>query len=98
MFFKKTKKEVNKHQKALNELIRVVGEERVLTAIEDRICYSYDGTKQKALPDIVVRPGDTNDVSNTLKIANKYEVPVYARGAGSGLTGGAVPLDGRNCF
>ena len=96
--FNKTKKDVNKHQKALSELIRVVGEERVLSAIEDRICYSYDGTKQKVLPDIVVRPGDTNDVSNTLKIANKYEVPIYARGAGSGLTGGAVPLMGGIVF
>ena len=96
--FQKTKKEVNKHQKALNELIRVVGEERVLSAIEDRICYSYDATKQKVIPDIVIRPGDTNDVSNTLKIANKYEVPIYARGAGSGLTGGAVPLMGGIVF
>ena len=97
-FFKKTKREVNKHQKALDELIRVVGQERVLSAIEDRICYSYDGTKQKVLPDIVVRPVGTNDVSNTLKIANKYEVPICARGAGSGLTGGAVPLMGGIVF
>ena len=96
--FQKTKKGVNKHQNALNELIRAVGEERVLSEIEDRICYSYDGTKQKVLPDIVVRPGDTKDVSNTLKIANKYEVPIYARGAGSGLTGGAVPLMGGIVF
>jgi len=96
--FNKTKKEINKHQKALDELIRVVGQERVLSAIEDRICYSYDGTKQKVLPDIVVRPRDTNDVSNTLKIANKYEVPICARGAGSGLTGGAVPLKGGIVF
>ena len=96
--FNKTKKEVNRHQKALDELIRVVGQERVLSAIEDRICYSYDGTKQKVLPDIVVRPRDTNDVSNTLKIANKYEVPICARGAGSGLTGGAVPLMGGIVF
>ena len=96
--FQKTKKEVNKYQKALDELIRVVGKERVLAAVEDRICYSYDGTKQKVLPDIVVRPGGTTDVSHTLKIANKYEVPIYARGAGSGLTGGAVPLMGGIVF
>jgi len=96
--FKKTRTESNKHQNALNELIKVVGRERVLSAIEDRICYSYDGTKQKALPDIVVRPNDTSDVSNTLKIANKYEIPIYARGAGTGLTGGAVPLMGGIVF
>ncbi len=96
--FKKTKKETNKHQDALNELMKVMSRERVLTAVEDRICYSYDGTKQKALPDIVVRPENTTDVSNTLKIANKYEVPICARGAGSGLTGGAVPLMGGIVF
>lgn len=96
--FKRTRKEDNKHQNALNELIKVVERERVLSAIEDRICYSYDGTKQKALPDIVVRPNNTTDISNTLKIANKYEVPVYARGAGTGLTGGAVPLMGGIVF
>ncbi len=98
MFFKKTKKENNKHQKALDDLIRVVGRERVLTAIEDKICYSYDGTKQKVLPDIVIRPRGTTDISNTLKIANEYEVPICARGAGSGLTGGAVPLMGGIVF
>ncbi len=92
--FNKTKKEVNRHQKALTKLIKVLGKERVLTAVEDRICYSYDATKQKALPDIVVRPRGTTDVSSTLKIANKHEVPICARGAGSGLTGGAVPLMG----
>jgi len=92
MFFKKTKKENNKYQEALDELVRVVGRERVLTSIEDKICYSYDGTKQKALPDIVIRPRDTSDVSNTLKIANEYRVPIYARGAGSGLTGGGCRL------
>ena len=90
--FKKTKMEVNKYQKALNDLIRVVGRERVLSAIEDRICYSYDGTKQKALPDIVVRPNDTTDISNTLKIANKYEVPIYARGQAQGLPAGQCRL------
>ena len=40
--FRKTKTEDNKHQRTLNELTRVVGRERVLSAIEDRICYSYD--------------------------------------------------------
>ncbi|MDP7531085.1 MAG: hypothetical protein QF816_05770, partial [Candidatus Scalindua sp.] len=79
--FQKTKTEDSKHQRVLRELIETVGKERVLSAIEDRICYSYDGTKQKALPDIVVRPDGTSDVSNTLKIANKYEIPIYARGA-----------------
>ncbi|MFQ5712804.1 MAG: FAD-binding oxidoreductase [Candidatus Scalinduaceae bacterium] len=96
--FKKTKKEETKETKVLDELIRLLGREKVLSEIEDRICYSYDSTKQKALPDIVIRPGDTSDISNTLKIANKYEMPIYARGAGTGLSGGAVPLMGGIVF
>ncbi|KKL70848.1 hypothetical protein LCGC14_2100830 [marine sediment metagenome] len=96
--FKKTKKEETKETKVLNELIRLLGKEKVLSVIEDRICYSYDSTKQKALPDIVIRPDDTSDISNTLKIANKYEIPIYARGAGTGLSGGAVPLMGGIVF
>ena len=63
--FKKTKKEETKETKALNELIRLLGKEKVLSEIEDRICYSYDSTKQKVLPDVVIRPGDTSDISNT---------------------------------
>lgn len=93
-FLKKTKTGDNKQPKAINELIRLLGKERVLSAVEDRICYSYDSTKQKAIPDVVIRPNDTSDISNTIKIADKYEMPVCARGAGTGLSGGAVPLMG----
>jgi glycolate oxidase len=96
--FNKTKTDGNKESKALNELIKMLGKEKALSAIEDRICYSFDGTKQKALPDIVIRPNNTSDISNTLRIANKYDVPVYARGAGTGLSGGAVPLMGGIVF
>ncbi len=45
--FQKTKNVVNKHQNALNELIWAVGAERVLSAVEDRICYSYDATSRR---------------------------------------------------
>ncbi len=96
--FRKTKTENSRYQKALNELLTMLGGKKVLSAIEDRICYSYDGTKQKFIPDIVIRPKDTSDISNTLKIASNYEVPVYPRGAGTGLTGGAVPLMGGIVF
>src|SRR3989338_5278078 len=79
---------------SLDVLNRLVGEENVLSALEDRICYAYDGTKQKYIPDVVVRPRSTQHVSDILRFANEHEIPVYPRGAGSGLTGGAVPVQG----
>ncbi|MBI2469924.1 MAG: FAD-binding protein [Planctomycetes bacterium] len=75
-------------------LNRLVGKENVLSRLEDRICYAYDGTKQKCIPDVVVRPHSTRHVSDILRYANEQEIPVYPRGAGSGLTGGAVPVQG----
>jgi glycolate oxidase len=96
--FNRIKIEDTKETKALNELIGILGKGKVLSAIEDRVCYSFDSTKQKALPDIVIRPANTSDISATLNIANKYEIPIYARGAGTGLSGGAVPIHGGIVF
>jgi len=79
---------------SLDALNRLVGKENVLSVLEDRICYAYDGTKQKYIPDVVVRPRSTRHVSDVLRFANEQEIPVYPRGAGSGLTGGAVPVQG----
>ena len=75
-------------------LCLIVGSKNVLSTIEDRICYSGDGSKQQYLPDIVVQPCTTQQVSKILCFAYEHNVPVYPRGAGSGLTGGAVPVMG----
>lgn len=77
-----------------SELSRLIGKKNVLHTLEDRICYSYDGSKQKYIPDIVVRPQSAQHVSDILRFAYEQEIPVYPRGAGSGLTGGAVPVQG----
>ena len=79
---------------SLDALNRLVGKENVLYTLEDRICYAYDGTKQKHIPDVVVQPRSTQHVSDVLRFANEHEIPAYPRGAGSGLTGGAVPVRG----
>lgn len=81
-------------QDAINKLIKGLGPNCVFTNIEERICYSFDGTKQKALPAVVVKPLSTEEVSLVAGVANEFEVPIYARGAGTGLTGGAVPVKG----
>lgn len=79
---------------AIKLIKKIVGDANVLDSKADRICYAYDATKQSFLPDIVIRPTTTQEVSQIMRIAYERDIPVYPRGAGSGLTGGAVPLFG----
>ena len=72
----------------------IVGAEHVTTERADRICYSYDATQQKFLPDVVVYPADARQISLVLKMANAEGIPVFPRGAGSGFTGGSLPTKG----
>ncbi|HLG29273.1 MAG TPA: FAD-binding oxidoreductase, partial [Candidatus Brocadiales bacterium] len=95
----KTLREMPKYRSSLKpDLLRMlqekVGKDVVFAEIEDRICYAYDSTKEKVVPDVVVKPVSTNQIAEILKIANEYLIPVYPRGAGTGLSGGAVPLYG----
>lgn len=85
-------------QDAINKLIKGLGPNYVFTNIEERICYSFDGTKQRSLPAAVVKPVSTEQVSLVARVANEFEVPIYPRGAGTGLTGGAVPVQGGIVF
>lgn len=78
----------------LAELRHIVGEEHVLTLPEDLVCYSYDGTFAEQLPDAVVSPASTAEVSALLQIAHRHELAVIPRGMGSGLAAGAVPFGG----
>ncbi|MCX5813292.1 MAG: FAD-binding protein [Proteobacteria bacterium] len=80
--------------KIIEEIIKIVGKENVLTSIEDRRCYSYDARTDGAIPDLIVFPSSSGEVAQILILANKYLFPVIPRGQGSGLTGGAVPLNG----
>jgi len=82
------------HKRALAALRRTVSPDRFSHKLEDRILHSYDGTKQSSLPDVVIRPVSTEEVSAVLRVANDEGIPVYAVGAASGLTGGSVPTHG----
>lgn len=59
---------------------------------EDLHCYAYDTTSDMYYPDAVVFPQNVYDVSFVLKLANQYEFSVTPRGAGSGMTGGSLPV------
>ena len=84
---------ISKAEKFLKEAI---GKEKVKSSIDFRATYAYDGTPTgyKGIPDLVVFPENEEDVSKILSFANEEKIPIYPRGAGSGLTGGAAPLNG----
>jgi len=78
----------------LSELRAVVGEDYLLTSPEARVCYSFDGTFQEALPDAIASPLTTEQVSEILRICNRERIPVITRGMGSGLAAATVPFGG----
>jgi glycolate oxidase len=71
-----------------------LGLARVLTSIEDRIAYSYDGTFAQSLPDVVALPESTEEVAAVVRVAAEQRVPVVPRGMASGLAAAAVPFGG----
>jgi glycolate oxidase len=75
-------------------LEQIVGAENVSTESVDLLCYSRDASENVGMPDIVVWPNNTSQVSEIMKLANKLKVPVTPRGAGTCLSGGPVPARG----
>lgn len=77
------------------EAIRsIVGPANVLSTPEECLCYGYDASKLKSIPDVVVFPSGASEVSELLKLANRERLPVFPRGAGTGLVGAAIPGNG----
>jgi glycolate oxidase len=79
--------------KALAALGELLGD-RLRTSLETRICYSYDATGKRFLPDAVAFPVDAEEVRRIVLLANRYRFPVVPRGAGSGFSGGSLPVHG----
>src|ERR1051325_4651861 len=81
----------------LSDLRRVVGTENVLTAKEDLIPYSFDGTAAlQQMPGGVVFARSGTEVAAVLKLANAARMAVVTRGSGTGLSGGSLPS--RDCL
>ncbi|MDD2902484.1 MAG: FAD-linked oxidase C-terminal domain-containing protein [Syntrophales bacterium] len=81
-------------EKLIQELKAIAGPEQVLTAAEDRWTYAFDATDLDHMPDAVVFPGSAAEISRILVLANAHRFPVVPRGAGTGRSGGAVPIQG----
>src|SRR2546422_2499394 len=81
-------------QSVLEELRRVVGKEHVIDSSNDLRIFERDASIEGSAPDAVVLPANAAEVSAVIKIASKNRIPVVPRGAGTGLSGGAVTIRG----
>lgn len=81
-------------QQLVKQLAGIAGKNNVLTARADLYCYGYDATFRRYVPDVVVKPQNTGQVAAIIKLAVEKGVPVYPRGAGTGLSGGSLPVRG----
>jgi len=81
-------------EKMIEELIKIVGKENVLSSETDLLLYGYDASLFKGKPDCIALPGSTEEVSKIVKFAHGSGIPVIGRGSGTNLSGGTVPTRG----
>ncbi len=74
----------------ISDLRKITGNDAVLDRPEDLMLYEYDAGVRKSTPGAVVFPRDAQQVSQIMRVASAAKVPVVARGAGTGLSGGAI--------
>ena len=74
----------------VRKLERAVGKDAVLWRPEEVLAFEYDGTIERAMPQAVAFPESAQQVANVVNIALEAGLPVVPRGAGTGLSGGAV--------
>jgi glycolate oxidase len=81
-------------EKMKQALINIVGEKNHTDSLIDMVSYSYDASEHSYRPSCAVWPENAEQVSEILKFANKEKIPIIPRGAGTGLSGMAVPIKG----
>jgi len=91
----------NRYSRIDEEILRrlrdIVGSQHVITDEEKMEAYSHDEIAEEQyahMPEVVVKPRTAQEIAEIVKLANEKLVPVTPRGAGSGLSGGAVPIFG----
>ncbi|MEC2055852.1 FAD-binding protein [Peribacillus psychrosaccharolyticus] len=89
-------KQIQSKDKHIHQLAAIVANTRsILYKKEDLLAYDCDGfTIHKHLPKAVVFPKNTKEVAELVRYCCQNELPFLARGAGTGLSGGAIPLNG----
>ena len=84
-------------QEIIDELTEILGKKNVILDKEKMETYSHDETpveQYASMPEVVVTPTTTEQISEIVKLANRELIPITPRGAGSGLSGGAIPVFG----
>lgn len=79
---------------SLYQALYKITQGNITKEMEELYCYSYDATARSFMPDAVVFPGSTSEVSEILQLASKEKIPVIPRGSGSGMTGGTLAVQG----
>jgi glycolate oxidase len=79
---------------AIEQLRQIVGRESVIDSANDLRIFERDASIEGALPDAVVLASTTKEVAAVITVAAKHQIPVVPRGAGTGLSGGAVTIRG----
>ena len=84
---------LNNHIK--QALRSIVGEAFFKDDMESLVTHSYDGTPMlQSLPDGVIYPRNTEQVSAIMKVLSEHRIPLISRGSGTNLCGGTVPVQG----
>lgn len=79
-------------QQNIDEFKGIVGEQYIFVDEENLNKYSHDETENlHYLPEVVIKPRTPQEISEIFKICNQHKIPVTPRGAGTGLSGGALP-------
>jgi glycolate oxidase len=81
-------------KKTIKKLQAIVGEKYLASAREDIMCYSYDSSGMEYMPAAVAFPCSASEISAIMQLASQELFPVIPRGAGTGMTGGALPVQG----
>ncbi|MCI0372399.1 MAG: FAD-binding protein, partial [candidate division NC10 bacterium] len=82
-------------ERIARELAGIVGKDGVVINPDELQVYETDGlTVFKALPELVVLPRSAEQVAEVVKVCHREKVPFVPRGAGTGLSGGALPVEG----
>jgi glycolate oxidase len=76
------------------ELRRIVGNEHVIDNHNDLRIFERDGSIEGAMPEAIVLPSSSEQVADVMSVAAKHRIPIVPRGAGTGLSGGAVTING----
>ncbi|MGD8371539.1 MAG: FAD-linked oxidase C-terminal domain-containing protein [Syntrophobacterales bacterium] len=81
-------------RETIRELSKIVGRRHCRTDPEDLICYGYDATDLRYNPEAVVFPADVQEIVGIVRLANEIPFYLIPRGAGSGMSGGSLPVRG----